>query len=297
MKFEYFCGFNFLNLCDLAILKRKCYETQPYRNYCKSIIIRDEDIKKKYIDFIKLKKAKVIFVKADCLKWFHKKIVPLIKYKFILLSHFSDYTLGGSAYSYILKNNYLISWFSTNMKYGERNYSIPIGLPYIDPVLSKVPNSHKEIAPTNFNVLDKYKNNNKSELLYFNFNLNTYSGRILVENVLIKNGFIKNKAKKWEDFIYDLSCHKFCASPRGNGIDCYRTWEALYLGCIPIVEKNDEIYSSVSDLPILWVNNFDIVTPEFLNEQYDIFKNKNFNYEKLNFSYWKNKIYTIRSII
>lgn len=32
-----------------------------------------------------------------------------------------------------------------------------------------------------------------------------------------------------------LRRYAFVASPEGNGIDCHRTWEALYSGCIPIV--------------------------------------------------------------
>ena len=31
---------------------------------------------------------------------------------------------------------------------------------------------------------------------------------------------------------------KFVISPPGNGPDCHRTWEAMYLGAIPIVKKN-----------------------------------------------------------
>lgn len=34
-----------------------------------------------------------------------------------------------------------------------------------------------------------------------------------------------------------LSDSKFVLSPPGNGPDCHRTWEALYLGSIPIVKK------------------------------------------------------------
>ena len=32
--------------------------------------------------------------------------------------------------------------------------------------------------------------------------------------------------------------YKFVASPAGNGLDCHRTWEAIYLGVVPIVENN-----------------------------------------------------------
>ena len=31
--------------------------------------------------------------------------------------------------------------------------------------------------------------------------------------------------------------YRFGVSPRGNGLDCHRTWEMLYFGMIPIVES------------------------------------------------------------
>lgn len=36
-----------------------------------------------------------------------------------------------------------------------------------------------------------------------------------------------------------LSSYGFVASPPGNGLDTHRTWEALYLRCIPIVLKSE----------------------------------------------------------
>lgn len=35
-----------------------------------------------------------------------------------------------------------------------------------------------------------------------------------------------------------LSNSKFVISPPGNGIDCHRTWESMFLGAVPIVKKN-----------------------------------------------------------
>jgi hypothetical protein len=35
-----------------------------------------------------------------------------------------------------------------------------------------------------------------------------------------------------------MSKSVYVLSPPGNGIDCHRTWEALFLGCIPVVKKD-----------------------------------------------------------
>ena len=78
-------------------------------------------------------------------------------------------------------------------------------------------------------------------------------------------------------------------SPKGNGIDCHRTWECLYLGVIPIVEKSTHM-SYFNDLPILFVDNYNDISIEYLNQIYIEFQHKSFNLDKLSLSYWKHKI-------
>ena len=80
-------------------------------------------------------------------------------------------------------------------------------------------------------------------------------------------------------------------SPRGNGIDCHRTWEALYLDIIPIVWHStlDSLYEN---LPIIIINDWSEVNEQFLrNKLLEISLNKIkqpsiYQYEKLRNSYW-----------
>jgi hypothetical protein len=85
-------------------------------------------------------------------------------------------------------------------------------------------------------------------------------------------------------------------SPAGGGIDCHRTWEAVLLGCIPIVKRfnvpHDKVYD---DLPILVVDNWSDITQQLLYNTIREFKNKNFNYDKLKLSYWVN-LFTSKKI-
>jgi hypothetical protein len=53
-----------------------------------------------------------------------------------------------------------------------------------------------------------------------------------------------------------LSDTKFVLSPPGNGPDCHRTWEAIYLGAIPIVKRNFWPFESI-DLPVLIVDHWE----------------------------------------
>lgn len=53
----------------------------------------------------------------------------------------------------------------------------------------------------------------------------------------------------------------FVISPPGNGPDCHRTWEAIYLGCVPVILRGTLAEEFVSQLPILEVEDW----TEFLN--------------------------------
>ena len=48
----------------------------------------------------------------------------------------------------------------------------------------------------------------------------------------------------------------FVLSPPGNGPDCHRTWEALYLGATPIVKSTHWPFKNI-DLPVVTVDSWD----------------------------------------
>lgn len=90
-------------------------------------------------------------------------------------------------------------------------------------------------------------------------------------------------------YLDDLYNHQFILSPQGHGIDTVRTWEALYMGTIPIEKRNlnNRFYE---DLPICFVSEWEQITEEFLQEEYVRIMTTKWNLEKLNFEYWANKI-------
>ena len=97
-----------------------------------------------------------------------------------------------------------------------------------------------------------------------------------------------DKIKRYNSWK-NQSNYAFVISPHGNGLDCHRTWEALCLGCIPIVKKSpiDYLYE---DLPVLIVDEWIDIDEELLKKTIEDFKNRTFNYEKLNLEYWLKKI-------
>ena len=87
--------------------------------------------------------------------------------------------------------------------------------------------------------------------------------------------------------------YSFWLSPRGNGIDCHRTWEALYLDVIPIV-WNSSLNALYENLPIVIIQNYTEITETFLRKKlYEISVKKmttTYQFEKLRNAYWRRLI-------
>lgn len=134
----------------------------------------------------------------------------------------------------------------------------------------------------------------KDNLLYLNFNVNTYKDRQMLYNKFkefnnIKIGNIENTIQGREKFLREIKASKFVLCPRGNGIDTHRLWETLYMGSIPIV-KYEITHDNILDLPILFINDWNEITEEFLNKKYEEFVNKFWCLDKLKINYWYNYI-------
>eukprot|EP00797_Seminavis_robusta_P009548 Sro1692_g291500.2 (192) ;mRNA; r:6933-7508 len=95
---------------------------------------------------------------------------------------------------------------------------------------------------------------------------------------------------------------RFVWSPSGLGLDCYRHWEAIYLGSIPVtshlgrMEVDGWMSDTMRDLPIVWVENYDQITPKFLEQAFDRIVLEpppgGYRYEKLTKQYWIDKAYS-----
>jgi hypothetical protein len=173
--------------------------------------------------------------------------------------------------------------------------------------------SKVEDFPKNIKIFDdacskakKFGNKNKSIFLYWNIDKNMTNNskyanqhkniRHTIFDKLQNNGLITtvNVRNKWEEYLSDLRNSIFCVSPPGNGTDAHRTWEALYMGCIPLVSSYKPLNDVYKNLPVIIVDDWSKLTTEYLKQkQQEIFlKNIHpLNLEQLNLDYWKNKIY------
>jgi hypothetical protein len=89
--------------------------------------------------------------------------------------------------------------------------------------------------------------------------------------------------------------YPFWLSPRGNGLDCHRTWEALYLDIIPIV-WNSSLNILYENLPVIIINDHKELNEKFLYDKFNeisekkLSQTKSYQYEKLRHAYWRQLI-------
>lgn len=249
-----------------------------------------------------------IYVCSELLLFFVVNILPKIKHNFVLVTGDSDLTvpreiLSEIQFNLLINSKYLLKWFAQNTQIQNsiKIFQLPIGLDY-HTILNnpkhpwKLP-SENHLPKFQEKILQEIKNNSKPfyeriNRIYVNFSIDNdrfndraSSLKNIPINLLVINQKITPRTVNWNN----TTKYTFVLSPFGNGMDCHRTWEALCLGCIPIL-KAPNFKSLFEDLPVLIVNSWSEVTEDLLNITIINFKSKSFNYEKLTLEYWKNKI-------
>ena len=102
-----------------------------------------------------------------------------------------------------------------------------------------------------------------------------------------KNIDFSPKYKSFIEITKDYNKYNFAISPRGRGLDCHRTWEAISLGVVPII-KSSKIDILFNNLPVIIIKSFN----ELNNELIKNYKLPNkLNIERITLGYWQNIIY------
>lgn len=245
---DFICGDYFKSLCDFSLDEHGFKENSQARQ---------------------LFKEPLFFVKTDYIFNFSEKF---LKNPVRLLTHNSDYRIDNS-HSNILNNPNLIHWFAQNIDiHHQKLSSIPIGI-----ANPRWPHGNQKLIKEKIN-----QNNEKTNLIYANFSINTNpTERNKCLSAIKRNGIRFKKNLPFENYLDDLSRSMFSISPNGNGIDCHKTWESLYLKTIPIVTKSINSLQ-YSDLPILIIDNWDSLdaldlTKDLYNSLMDEFDIKTLN--------------------
>jgi hypothetical protein len=99
-----------------------------------------------------------------------------------------------------------------------------------------------------------------SVLATFNIDTNRHERQAALEACLRnKIQFIHKHDLPRNRYQATVTNSLFVLSPPGHGLDCHRTWEAIYLGAVPVVKKNALARSLYSQLPIFAVESWEEV--------------------------------------
>ena len=157
------------------------------------------------------------------------EIIHYFKNPFILLSHNSDWNVVESEDSTtILHCNNLIKWYTQNLCFYHPKISmLPIGF-------ANSMWNHGNLSLFDSDVFINLLSN-KTKKIYFNFSIctNVNKRQPCYDIVSSKVQWLENVHPN--DNLLRMKDYEFCICPEGNGVDCHRFWEALYLKCVPIV--------------------------------------------------------------
>lgn len=232
----------------------------------------------------KLLTCKTIFIYTHIYHKYKNEILNILSMKdnpFILLFHNSDDIINDSFNELFIKTK-CSKIFSQNVCFKHKDIQyLPIGI------------ANSKWTHGNLELLNNIINTNtiKENKIFFNFNIDTnFKKRSTCYNTIKNKGLIFSRFNNQLKYLEELKKCKFCISPEGNGPDCHRIWECLYLDVIPICERSFFIENISNDFPIYIIDNWDSfeLNDELFNKYDNMISSLDKN--KLKFSYWNNII-------
>jgi hypothetical protein len=176
------------------------------------------------------------FCKVDHLERFFAELLP--REPFVLVSHNGDYPID-ERFRRQLRRRRLRAWFAANVAFHHRKL-IPVPLGIANPAWEHgdpgALHAARETAGPRTELFD----------VSFSLETNEDERRYCLE----QTGLELAPRLDHRAYLARLAASYFCLSPSGYGIDTHRTWEALYLGTVPVVIRSP-LTDEYADLP--WV--------------------------------------------
>lgn len=229
----------------------------------------------------------VIFVRGDFLHEFFKTKHPLIKDRYLLISNNGDTNITPIYEKYL--DDKIIHWFGQNVTFNhEKITPTPIGL-------TNTFCNHIGTLAEFKKIIEETRKNEKNNAMTYGFSLISHSERLAIHTSLSQHKNAREVGRRSQsDYFKEISKYKFIVSPEGNGADCHRTWEAIYLNIVPIVKKScfTEYFRNLG-LPILVVNDWkelESFDELFLAKKYEELKSR-FGHPAMCMSYWMDLVF------
>ena len=199
----------------------------------------------------------IFFCKTDFLKDCFQRLQS--HKKCILITGNSDKSITGEIIS--TAPSCIEKWYAQNADTIKYDFvvGLPIGLENTEECVVRGHGIAHEHAKKKIEMISNHKHRQATKDVYANFSLSTHGSRKGVFKICKSLDFItteisKNHAKinkkHYGSYIENILDHKMVVCPRGNGIDCHRVWEVLYLERVPII-KRENAMRHFESLPII----------------------------------------------
>lgn len=235
-----------------------------------------------------LKQNAIIFSSTNYIDYIFENLKFSAK-KYILITHTSDYTIDKHRFS--KKPSCIVKWFAENGEYDHPDLiPVPIGVENTVTENGCIRGECGDIQYVSDNE-SYFKNHDRiDDTIFCAWRNVTNPMRSGVIDSFKKSGvnYYYVERLEYKEYCETISSYRYIASPPGNGIDCHKTWEILYMGSIPIVLKN-RIYKFYN-LPILQVNRFEEVNMKLLEDYLNFYNTHEYNWNQLYMKYWETLI-------
>lgn len=233
-----------------------------------------------------------VYVHVAAIPNFVERYLPYVKFPIVLVSGDSDATVPDDLprfiVNHILGHPMIRVWYSQNCtRPSDKLRQLPIGLYFhviFQPPSWVAITESTEAYESCINTLSKNTARQARCFCNFQFLTSTRYGqdRIDALSKIPKHLlYIQPNRISSMDTWRLMSTFKYVVSPHGNGLDCHRTWEALALGCTPIV-KTSALDPLFKGLPVLIVKDWSDINSVLL----DTFIPETYAMEKLSIQYW-----------
>jgi len=192
-----------------------------------------------------------VYVISSTIPAFIKSVMPHIKGRFVLVTGDSTLRVPSQVFQRdedmqsFINNPQVVHWFAQNGDLDHPKFTrIPNGMDYH--TLAAQGNQKwgaRKLPTQQDDLLRKVRNSapefsNRATKVLLGFSTDTSAARTDILNHFKKSHIYQDPSPgDREHYWKDIASTKYVASPSGAGWDCHRTWEALALGSIPIVES------------------------------------------------------------
>lgn len=285
---------------------------------------REDDDDLNEDDYVgQIKNGSTVFVISSALPKFVENVFPTISQdiKFVLVTGVADVSVPFEPRHYrqepwpglqweqeefenFINDTRIIHWFTQNQNARHPKLSsIPIGLDYYhlnEEAYSGVGQAQGAQATPQQQEKDlvdvlryhrrPWKSRGLAAFCNFHFGLDSIEDeRSGAQEILQRKGGL-HWQEDWIDRVdvwKAVMQYKFVISPFGNGMDCFRTWEALILGSVPIIRKgpwvNEQLFEG---LPVILLDDWEDFDATKANQQMQKLNLEEKIPQKVTMKYW-----------